>query len=183
MDQINHIGRPCDSELRFCGAAQRFLDTTALGRTSWAGLADARHRSSPLSSCLGEQMAAARTEATSPPSVPSLRPLGDEPWEGSWWEETMVDGSGWCGCTVVFVSSGYKLDRTQLGRAGSAWLGLALRLDLWGVVLDSGLGMQTQWRSQTVVQYGGMSEVYLAPFLTECVCEWLCVCVCVCPQR
>lgn len=35
----------------------------------------------------------------------------------------MADGSGRCGRTVAFVSSGYKLDRAQLGRAGSARLG------------------------------------------------------------
>lgn len=175
MDQINHIGRPCDSELRFCGAAQRFLDTTALGRTSWAGLADARHRSSPLSSGLGEQMAAARTEATSPP----VSPKPPSAWRravggimagrdrGGW--ERMVRAHG---CIRVVRA------QARSHTAGQGWLGLArpgsalaLRLDLRGVVLDSGLGMQTQWRSQTVVQYGGMSEVYLAPFLTECVCE------------
>lgn len=32
MDQINHIGRPCDSELRFCGTAQRFWMQRPLAR-------------------------------------------------------------------------------------------------------------------------------------------------------
>lgn len=114
MNQINHIGRPCDSELRFCGAAQRFLDTTALGRTSWAGLADASHRSSPLSSGLGEQMAVARTKATrsavSPESLSTRRRSVGGILAGR-------DGGGWqwtqgCACVV-----GYELVRTQLGLA------------------------------------------------------------------
>lgn len=85
------------------------------------------------------------------------------------------DHGGWE--RMVRAHGCIRVVRAQAGShtAGQGWLGpgsaLALRLDLRGVVLDSGLGMQTQWRSQTVVQYGGMSEVYLAPFLTECVCE------------
>ncbi|KAK2837396.1 hypothetical protein Q5P01_014608 [Channa striata] len=45
MDQINHSGRHCDSELRFCGTAQRFW-TQRLSARLAGRLADARNCSS-----------------------------------------------------------------------------------------------------------------------------------------
>lgn len=45
MDQINHTGRPCDSELRFCGTAQRFW-TQRLSARLAGWLADTRNCSS-----------------------------------------------------------------------------------------------------------------------------------------
>lgn len=58
MDQINHIGRPCDSELRFCGTAQRFWTQQPSARLAgW--LADAPVPLAFLG--LTKQMAMART--------------------------------------------------------------------------------------------------------------------------
>lgn len=91
----------------------------------------------------------------------------------------MVDGSEWCGRGVALVLLGTSwFAHSWAGLAGPGWVwlwGWTYEAWCWIVVF----GMPTQWRSQTVVQDGGMSEVYLAAFLTECVCvcEWLRVCV------
>lgn len=167
MDQINHVGRPCDSELRFCGAALRFLDTTALGRTCWAcwqTRATAPPRFPPAWASRwprqGRRRRARRQSRASvrPETIRGRDPSGKK----GWWMAADGAGAGLCSCCRLQVGS------TQLGRAGLAWLlGWTYEAWCWIVVL----GMQTQWRSQTVVQDGGMSEVYLAAFLTECVCE------------
>lgn len=181
MDQINHIGRPCDSELRFCGTAQRFfLDTTALGRTSWAGLADARQCSSLPSSGLGRADGRGKDGGEETPISPEL-PSAQRRSVGG-----IVVGRDHSGRQrTVWVQGCACVVRVRVGlhSAGQGRLGLARPGSEAGAMRRGVgwwfLGMQTQWRSQTVVQDGGMSEVYLATFLTECVCEWLCVCVCV----
>lgn len=124
MDQINHIGRPCDSELRFCGTALRFLDTTALGSTRWA--------------CW-------QTQATAPPRFPrawasrwlrqgrrrrarrqsraSVRPGTirgrDRSGKGRWWMAADGAGAGLRSCCRVRVSFAHS----WAGLAGP-WLGL-----------------------------------------------------------
>lgn len=72
MDQINHIGWPCDSELRFCGTAQRFWTQRPSARLAgW--LADARKVFLSLLLELTKQMAIARTQACHP-SQASIHP-------------------------------------------------------------------------------------------------------------
>ncbi|KAF0033747.1 hypothetical protein F2P81_013813 [Scophthalmus maximus] len=73
MDQINHIGRPCDSELRFRGTAQRFWTQRPSARIAgW--LADAMLPLAFLG--LTKQMAMARTaggESAVNPKPPSIQ--------------------------------------------------------------------------------------------------------------
>lgn len=167
MDQINHIGRPCDSELRFCGTAQRFWTQQPSARLAgW--LADARNRSSRFPWAHQADGHGKDDEATSLPSIPSPHPSRDKWWERLWWEmwrrmEWMV----WMEGELVSARSG--LDHTQLGRAGLAW-GWIYEAWCWTVVWGySGNGGPRQWCSMVTCLRSAWHHF----------CRNVCVCVCV----
>lgn len=144
-----------------------FPGTTVLSTASWQTEAAV-----PLAFLgLTKQMAVARTEAASPPPLPSPHLSRDK-----WWSRLACGSCGeeWCGwrfslCQPVL---GWIIhNQADLAWPSPAWPGLSL--DPWGVVMESGLGTSQQRRPQTAVQYGNMSEVCLAPFQSEFV--WVCV--------
>lgn len=125
-------------------------------------------------------MAVARTEAASLPSIPSPHSSRDK-----WWDQGVVDVEK---DKVLGVDRGWTCVSQVRAESHTAGQGRpGLRLNVWGMAQDSGLGIQWQWKSQTAVQYGNMSELCLASHLSECACVcvggYLCglayVCVCV----
>lgn len=117
MDQINHIGRPCDSELRFCSTAQRFWTQQPSARLAgW--LADARNRSSCFPWAHQADGHGKDDEATSLPSIPSPHPSRDKWWERLWCGRCGEGWSEWCGWRVNLCQPG-------LGWITHSWAGLA----------------------------------------------------------
>ncbi|KAK9522634.1 hypothetical protein VZT92_019083 [Zoarces viviparus] len=118
MDQINHIGRPCDSELRFCGTAQSFWTQRPSARLAgW--LADARGRSSRFpwahqADGDGKDGGDKRAVNPMPPSIQRQVMREIRMWAMLRSIEWMV----WMASRLMSARSG--LDHTQLGRAGLA---------------------------------------------------------------
>lgn len=116
-------------------------------------------------------MAVARTEAASLPSIPSPHSSRDK-----WWDQGVVDVEK---DKVLGVDRGWTCVSQVRAESHTAGQGRpGLRLNVWGMAQDSGLGIQWQWKSQTAVQYGNMSELCLASHLSECAC--VCVGGCLC---
>lgn len=121
MDQINHIGRPCDSELRFRGTAQRFWTQRPSARIAgW--LADAMLPLAFLG--LTKQMAMARTaggESAVNPKPPSIqRQVMREirVWVGDVERDGVDGGEGEWTCVSQVWAGSHSW-------AGLAWPGLA----------------------------------------------------------
>lgn len=145
MDQINHIGRPCDSELRFCGTAQRFWTQRSSARLAgW--LAEACNRSSRFPwahQADGDGKDGGDKPAVNPKPPSIQRQVMSEirvweTWRRMEWMVWMVGG---------LVSARSGLDHTQLGRAGLAWGWIYeawCRIVVWGY---GGEGGPRQWCS------------------------------------
>lgn len=172
MDQINHIGRNCDSELRFCGTAQRFwTQWPSSSLAGWLAIA----REAFLSHAMGSlsrwqwqgrrRLSCCQSQACIHPETSDAIRVW-KMWRRMKCMLWMEGGS---------VSARSGLDHTNEEVRPGLWL------VHWCMVLDSGLGIQWQQRSWKVVECGNIFEVCLGmASVRKCVCELAFVCVYLC---
>lgn len=122
MDQINHIGRPCDSELRFCGTAQRFWTQRPLSKASWlVGRRVQLFVSLSLSSPSRWRWQGRRRQACRQSQAPSIQRHDERDESGRYGEEFRVDvcqpGLDW----ITHSWAGLAQPEAASMRCGTGW--------------------------------------------------------------